>query len=307
VTRTLFVVIVIAATTLLASTTGVAGEPESRADWLALQTPADPAREPLGSDDEGARALERFLVTRGGLVLPKYTFEIEPEVAYSHNGSSAQRSDRDTFDTTLALRLGLPFDSQAEVRVPYIIHDETRASTASGLGDVQVLFTKELLRERQWLPTLLATVRWQAPTGENEFLPDRLATGTGFNVFDAQLTAVKRVDPVVFVGAVSYAVTLPGHQRGVFVEPGDVFGAKLGGILAISPDTSFSVILNVARSQQAKVAHHTVRGSDQVVGSIELGVAQILTRRLLLNVTTEIGVTEDARDLRFAVGLPIRF
>lgn len=306
--RTLFGAILIAASTAFLGTLPATGaEPSSSPAVLALQTPADPGSEPLRSDDEGARALERLLVTRGGLVLPKFSLEIEPEVSYSHDGASSQRTSRDTVSSALALRIGLPFESQAEIRVPYVIHDETRESTTSGVGDLQLSFTKELLRERNRVPSLLAMVRWQAPTGENEFLPGRLATGTGFNVFDAQLTVVKRLDPIVFIGAASYAVVLPERQRGVLVEPGDVFSVKLGGILAASPDTSIGLALNLSRVERAQVAHRTVSGSDQVIGTIELGVAQIITKRLLLNVTTEIGVTDDARDLRLSIALPIRF
>jgi hypothetical protein len=295
------------ATVLAIAAVPANAQPLSSVAWLALQTPRDPASEPLQSDDEGARALERLLVTRGGLVLPKYSLEIEPEASYAHDGSSGQRTNRDTVSSALALRMGLPFDSQAELRVPYVIHDETSDSTISGLGDLQLSLTKELIRERDRVPSLLAMVRWQAPTGQNDFAPGRLATGSGFNVVDAQLTVVKRLEPLVFLGAASYAVILPEHHRGVLIEPGDVFGVKLGGILAVSPDMSVGVALNVAHSQRAKVAHRTVSGSDQLIGTIELSVAQILTKRLLLNVTTEIGVTDDARDLRVVVSLPIRF
>lgn len=305
--RTLFGAILIAATVFIGAPPAAGVEPFSTAAWLALQTPADPGSEPLRSDDEGARALERLLVTRGGLILPKYSLEIEPEISYAHDGASSQRTDRDTVSSSLAVRLGLPFDSQAEVRVPYVIHDETSESTTSGLGDVQLSLSKQLIRERDRVPTVLAMVRWQAPTGENEFVPDRLATGTGFNVVDAQLTLVKRLDPLVFFGAASYAVILPERERGILIEPGDVFALKLGGILAASPDTSFGIALNVARSSRAKVAHRTVSGSDQLIGILELSVAQILTKRLLLNVTSEIGVTDDARDLRLLIALPIRF
>jgi hypothetical protein len=306
--RTLFgVILVVAAQTQLIVAVPASAEPSSSAAWLAFQAPADPGSEPLRSDDEGARALERLLVTRGGVILPKYSLEIEPEVSYSHDGTSSQRTNRDTVTSALALRIGLPFESQAEVRVPYVIHDEASGTTTSGLGDLQLSFTKELIRERDRIPALLALVRWQAPTGENEFVPGRLATGTGFNIFDGQLTLVKRLDPIVFLGTASYAVVLPERQRGVLVEPGDVFGLKLGGILAASPDTSVGLALNLARSERAKVAHRTVSGTDQVIGTIELGVAHILTKRVLLNVTTEIGVTDDARDLRLSVALPIRF
>jgi hypothetical protein len=268
---------------------------------------AQPERQPLGSDDESARALERFLVTTGGLVLPKYSFEIQPQISYLHDGASSQGTKRDTVTSSLTLRLGLPFDSQAEVQVAYVVHDATAAATTSGLGDVRVGLTKQLLRESQRAPSLLATAHWQAPTGTNEFRPDQLATGTGFNIVDGQLTVVKRQDPLVFFGAVTYSHAFPERHRGVWIEPADVFGGKAGGILAASPDTSLNLALTLAFADEAKVGRRSVRGSDQVVGTIELGVAQILSKRLLLTVTTEIGITEDAPDFRLSIALPVRF
>jgi hypothetical protein len=259
------------------------------------------------TEEEATRALERLLVTRGALVLPRFAREIEPEVRYRYSGSAAQNTRRDTFTAALTGRLGLPFDSQVEVRVPYVLHDETDFDTTSGLADVSVLLTKEILRERDASPNLLLSARWTAPTGEENFTSRGLGTGSGFHVIEGLITSSLRRDPLVFFGTASYAATLPARKIGLDIDPGDVFGFKTGGILAASPETSVTIALNMAFSGRVEIEGHRVRGTDQVVGVVELGVAHILTRRLLLDVRAEIGVTDDAPDVALIVSFPFRF
>jgi hypothetical protein len=259
------------------------------------------------TEEDAERALERLLVTRGALVLPRFGREMEPELRYRYTGSAAQRTRRDTFTAALTGRLGLPFDSQVEVRVPYVLHDETDFATTSGLGDVAVLLTKEVLRERESFPNLLLSARWTAPTGDEDFTSQGLATGSGFHVIEGLITSSLRRDPLVFFATASYAATLPAKKIGLDIDPGDVLAFKAGGILAASPDTSVSISLNMAFSGRVEVEGRRVRGTDRVIGIIELGVAQILTRRVLLDIRTEIGVTDDAPDLALVVSFPFRF
>jgi hypothetical protein len=259
------------------------------------------------TEEDAARALERLLITRGALVLPRFGREIEPEIRYRFTGSAAQSTRRDTLTAALTGRLGLPLDSQVELRVPYVLHDKTAFDTTSGLGDVSVLLTKEVLRERDSLPNLLLSARWTAPTGDENFTPLGLATGSGFHVVEGLITSSLRRDPLVFLATAAYATTLPAEKRGIDIDPGEVVAFKLGGILAASPATSVSIGLNMAFSGRVEIAGRRVRGTDRVIGLIEIGVAHILARRMLLDVRAEIGVTEDAPDLGLVVSLPFRF
>jgi hypothetical protein len=262
---------------------------------------------PADQDDDTERALERILVTRGGLVLPKYSFEIEPELQFFHTGASVVHTRHDRLTSALTLRLGLPWSSQAEVRLPYVLYDETPGGTTNGLGDIAVTLTKEFLRERDYVPTLLGAVRWRAATGENPLTPTSPTTGSGFNSLEWLATAVKRHDPLVFFGTVLYGISFPEKAFGVEIKPGDVVAGKAGTILATSPNTSLSLGVTVAAVGNVSVAGRRVRDSDQLIGTVDLGLGVLLTRRTLLNVTTEIGVTKDAPDLLLSVSFPFRF
>jgi hypothetical protein len=278
------------------------------------QQPADvgqmATREPPGPpsrDDDPARALERILVTRGGLLLPKYAMELEPRLLYAHSGTSSVSTERDTVTTAMTFRIGLPFDAQAELRVPYVVVDETTFDRTSGLGDVTLSFTKEILREAGRVPGLLATARWTPPTAEDDPVPGRLATGSGSHVVEGQLTAVKTQDPLVFFGTLSYTAAVGRRSSHVEVEPGDVLGVKLGSLLAASPQTSLGVALTLAFVDELKLRGRSVRSTDQTIGVVELSVGQIVSRRMILDVAVEIGVTDDAPDLGLRISLPIRF
>jgi hypothetical protein len=300
----------------------------------APQPPAAPkpapkpaASEQAGREDEGARALERTLVRAGGLVLPKGAFELEPRLQYTYRGFEGLRIvttggisqiapqdiSRNHLEASLALRAGLPWSMQAEVRVPYVWAYEDRATLSasreseriSGLGDIELALTRQFLDERRGRPALLGVLNWKSVTGEHELA--RLSPGSGFPQLQAALTAVMRQDPLVFFGTVSYAHVFERERSGTDVDPGDSIGLKVGSLLAASPETSLRAGFDFTRSGRAKVAGSSVAGSDATVGILELGLATLLTGKTLLDVELGIGVTPDAPDFRVRLALPIRF
>ena len=205
-------------------------------------------------EEEVERALERALVQVGALLLPVGTAQIEPNFSYirqqvdtpvffTQEGEQFLAADevrRDTLEASLTLRAGLPFDSQLELDVPYRYSNESTVTRvlfaarleeerdASGFGDVSVGLAKTLLRERGWWPDLIGRVQWDTNTGKTE---DGISLGTGFHEIRGSLTAVKRQDPLVFVGGVSYET--PFERGGV--DPGAKIGFSIGTVLAASP------------------------------------------------------------------------
>lgn len=280
--------------------------------------------------DEAAidRALERTLVQEGVLLLPFGQAEIQPSFTYTRREIDAptfvtidgqtflgeQDIRRDEFQTTATLRVGLPFDSQIEVGMPYNYVDESVRTTVGntpathnsesghGIGDVSVGLAKTLLQEGAgWWPDLIARGTWGAGTGKTR--DSGVFLGGGFNQISGSLSAVKRQDPLAFVGTVSYGKTFEHDD----IEPGDELGFSLGTVLAASPETSLSFFFNQTFADDAKIDGDNVDGSDQVIGTFSIGAATILGRNVLLSVTGEIGLTDDAPDYAIGVALPIRF
>jgi hypothetical protein len=264
-----------------------------------LAAPSPPPADAERSTDvpeDLSHALERALVRQGGLVLPPASVQIEPEIAYTYSEPGGRR--RDTFTSAVTLRAGMPWALQAEVYVPYVLYDRRAGKHSSGtVGDVNVGLVRRLLSERERVPELLATVRWKTRTGTHR---GDLPTGTGAYAVQGLLTAVKRHDPLVLFGSVSYI-----HNFNVDdVHYGDVVGTKLGLLLAATPDTSVQLDVDVNSNFATRVGGFAIADSDRLSGIVELGVARVLTRGLFFDLTAGIGFTSAAPDFRLAASLP---
>jgi len=286
------------------------------------QQPPEPKDSSAATDDEASRALERTLVREGGLVLPEWSMEIEPRYIYRYRGSDSlqlatsngqqviaqQDIKRDISELSLALRAGLPWTSQFDFRLPYIF-DQQEIATAgsgtqkhhrSGLGDIELGLTKQLVQERGWMPDLLTALNWRSKTGGTE-------TGSGFHGIQTGLTAVKRLDPLALFGTVAYTWNLSDKQAGNDVDPGNTVLLRLGNILATSPETSLRAVLEVNRSGKTELNKRKLPGSNPVVAIFEFGLATIVLPRTLLDIRAGIGLTSEAPDFRLDLALPFRF
>jgi hypothetical protein len=288
-------------------------------------------QEDASSPDPELEALNRVLVEAGGLLLPLWGAEVSPTFQYTHRGANgllitevdgmrrvlSQDVRRDSLEAALTARLGLPWDSQAEVRIPYVI-DKEKVSMAgvereehkgNGLGDVEIALTHQLVRENGIVPDLLAEVRWRAPTGEDSFSADddEIAVGSGFHGISGALTAVKSYDPLVFFGSATYTANLADNKSGFKIDPGDSFGFTLGTVLAAGPGASLRLGISQTFTGEAEVEGEDIAGSDEVAGTFHVGASAALPWRTLLDFAVGIGITEDAPDLTLKLALPYRF
>ena len=280
------------------------------------------------AEEDIDRALERTLVQTGVLLLPVGQAEIEPYFGYTRRetnspvlffdtglpGLSEQQVRRNEFVTGQALRVGLPFDSQVEVDLPYRYVDQSVVSPAGfgrrdnedgsggGFGDLRIGMAKTLLRENGgWWPDLVARVSWDTNTGETT--ANDVVLGGGFNELRGSLSAVKRQDPLAFVGGISYEKTFENDN----VEPGDELGLSIGTVLAAGPGTSLRLGLGQSFIDNTEVDGEGIAGSDRVVGTATFGASVVLGRGVLLDVAADIGLTDDAPDYAARASLPIRF
>lgn len=259
---------------------------------------------PDDAAEETNRALERALVQQGALLLPSGTYELEPQLSYAHWDRS-RGTLRHEADAALSFRAGLPMELQAQLRVPYV-HVSTSAGSEAGLGDVDVALSRQFGRESSSLPGLVGSVGWRTRTGKDAFEVG-IPTGGGFDVAQAGLTALKRHDPLVYYGGLSYASPVSRDIEGTKIDPGDTLGVRMGGILAARPDTSVNLGLSLAFVGAARIDGQRVPESDTVLGTLQLGVGTILTRRLMLNLSVDVRVTGEVPNFRLNAALPIRF
>lgn len=287
-------------------------ELRQRIDALEGQKMAQPALSavapaPGGSKQEDEvldRALERTLVQQGGLLLPAGVYEFQPEATYAH-WDKARGPLREESGAALTLRAGLPWDAQVQVRLPYL-HVTTANSSATALGDASLSLSKQLAREGDGLPGVIASLGWSARTGRDGF-DGSAPTGSGFNTFSGALTLVKRRDPLMYYGGISYAHSASRTIGGVDVAPGDVRGLRFGGILAATPDTAVNVGLNLAFGDRSRFNGQALADSDATLGTLQLGIGTVVTRNMMLNLSADIRVEGNVPNYRLTASLPIRF
>jgi hypothetical protein len=302
--------------------------------------PASPSSSPSeqGEADQLLRtAFEVALIDRGGLLLPPYVFEVQPDFTYVHSSSDnvivdgfvvapvlvvgdivSERVQRDSFITTTTYRMGLPWDLQAEIRVPYRFEreqtvnaqDEEKQRSDHGFGDVEVALSHQLLRADGWVPDLLAAIRWKTTTGGDPFddgAVDKPALGTGFDALTGTLTAVKISDPVVLFGAFSYTKNFQDSKDIGTVDPGDSFGLQLGTAVALNLDTSINFGGELTYIDDTALDGSDIPGSSLTVGTFGVGLSYVINPATALDVGLNIGLTEDSPDVEFQVAVPVRF
>ena len=278
--------------------------------------------------EEGAaeRALSRSLTLEGALLLPPGILEVEPSVSYARKEDSTPRlftSDSqlfagetdlnaDSLTADVAMRLGLPWDSQLEIGLPYrwveveavnkieLVSTESTSQSGAAFGDMRVGLAKTLLREGLWRPNLVGRITWDTNSGK--LSENGLSLGGGFNEFRGSLTAIKTQDPMVFVGGLSYEHSIEEEQ----FKPGPIISANLGSFIALSPETSIRFLISGAYQDESKLSGSKIIGSDRTIVSFVVGGSTLLSPRTLLNLSVGFGLTDDADDFTIILSLPFR-
>jgi hypothetical protein len=312
-------------------------------------SPVIPATTASDEEERSARAaLDRTLVSRGGILLSPWTMEVEHSYSY-YNASSdnisidgfsimpvlvvgdivSERIRRDIMRASATARLGLPRDFQLEVRMPFGYESERRVTAenkqtsthALGIGDLEVAVMKQVLRQKNGWPDLLAGVRWKSTTGRDPFRVGKSepALGTGFNSIQASITAVKTSDPAVFFGGLSYTANL-SSSKGVMglnpdspyeiamgsLNPGDTIGFNLGTALALNTDASISFGWDQRFTRTGTLNRMRIPGSFMSEGMLRIGTTYAYTAGRTIDVNLGIGMTRDTPDFQFTVAFPIR-
>jgi len=273
------------------------------------------------------RALERNLTQTGALLLPAGQIDFEPGLSYTRREVSSpsyyllganlvlapQQAKRDEITGNLALKVGLPWDSQLEFGLPYtFVHQSlltdlgtlgrfTESANVSGLGDFSVGVAKTLTRERGWRPDLIGRVTYIVGNGDR--LSDGIVLPAGNPAAQVQLVALKRQDPLAFVGSLSYQKAFEKDQ----IKRGDQAGFSVGTMLAASPQTSLQFSFSQTFEQKLELDGNKLPGSEQTIGLFNVGASSILSKNVMFNTVLSMGLSNDAPKYAIQFTLPIRF
>lgn len=282
-------------------------------------------------------AFERTLIERGGLLLPWRKIEIEPSATFIHSSIDrividgftientvtigdifSERVRRDVWFFNGTLRMGLPWDTQAEIVVPYTLRsrnvltasNEERSEDEAGIGDVQISLSHQFLRSKGWVPDILGSLRWKTRTGSDPFRAggqDRLSLGSGFHSLQGTVTAVKVNDPVVFLGSLSYTETFEDSKSLGTVNPGNTYGLQLGMAMALNLDTSINFGFEGFKTEKTTVNNMDVPGSSLTTATFTFGVSYVMRKNISMDFSVGVGLTEDSPDFQVNLSVPIRF
>jgi hypothetical protein len=300
--------------------------PVGSAEKVSEEETTDIPGKVVVKEGEAERALERSLTRAGALLLLPGVLEVEPSFRYARNEDSTPllfTSGVSTFagetefnvnslTADIALRLGLPWDSQFEIGLPYqwrevesvnAINFATTDSSSqwgNALGDVRVGLAKTLLHEGLWRPDLIGRITWDTDSGKSS--DNGVSLSGGYNELRGSLTAIKRQAPMVFVGGLSYEYSFEENH----IQPGPIVAANFGSYIAMSPETSMSFLFTGAYQEETELFGSAVEGSDRTLIAFVVGGSTLLAKGILLNLSFDIGLTDDTDDFAVSLSLPIR-
>jgi len=279
-------------------------------------------------------SFERTLIVKGGLLLPPGTVEVNPSVSYTHASSDnividgftilpvlvigdifSERVRRQSVQSALSVRVGLPRDYQAEIRVPYgyqhlkklSADSEETTQRGAGLGDIDLTLSHQFLRGSGSQPDLLGSFTWKTTTGSSPLKGgDGLRFGSGYHSLRASMTAVKVTDPVVFYGSPSYTRSAPVTEEIGRFNPGNTFGLALGMAIALNLDTAISFGYEQHLTQASTLDGVDVPGSSISTGTFTIGSSYSLGQSVSMDFSLGIGLTADAPDMQMSVSVPFR-
>jgi len=301
-------------------------QPSAASAGQASKPPSGPGS--FSVDVEAAqRALERNLTQVGALLLPPGQIDFEPGLVYTRREVSSpsyyllganlvlapQQAKRDEITGNLDLKVGLPWDSQLEFGLPYtFVHQSlltdlgsagrfNESANASGLGDFSVGVAKTLTRERGWRPDLIGRLNYIVGNGDR--INNGIVLPAGNPAAQVQLVALKRQDPLAFVGSLSYQKAFEKDQ----IKRGDQAGFSVGTVLAASPQTSLQFSFSQTFEQKLEINGSKVPGSEQTIGMFNVGASSILGKNVMFNTVLSMGLSNDAPKYAIQFTLPIRF
>ena len=255
------------------------------------------------SEDDAERALERTLVATGNLLVPSGFAEVEPLFSYARRETPSLvlfNQNRNEFTWSLDMRLGLPWESQFEIALPYNLVNQQLTDvfvappqqvfdrSGNAVGDLTVGPAKTFVHESGWIPDLLGRITYEAPTGPLKANQVPMLSGQSKLSFAA--TALKRQDPLVFTGTAGYTKAFEANH----INPGDQVNFQAGAFLATSPETTLRAVLQQNFLQNTTVNNVTFNGSNSAQSILSFGASSILGRGILADLQVGIGLTNSA-------------
>lgn len=287
-----------------------------------------------GETPKRDEAVERTLVQKGGMLLPRGTLQVEPSFTTAHFSSnriniqgfsilpvlvigeiSTESVKRDIFIESLSLKYGLLNNLQGELRVPYRYEldrvtsnlgaESTRDS--SGMGDVEFAISRQIGFEQGIRPDLVANLSVKSITGEGPYNRD-IGLGTGHYAIRGNLIASKSSDPAVIFGSLNYTWNIKRNIANYgAVDPGDTIGYSLGTAIGLSYQAAMNFQFEHSFTSKMKKDGIPVNGSFLNAASLKAGFTWSVSEKSSIDFSVGFGLTTDSPDYVVEIRFPFTF
>jgi hypothetical protein len=281
-------------------------------------------------------SVEKVLMDKGGVLLRKGKWQIEPTSTYVHTSAnkitvqgytilpvlvigeiSSEKVKRDIFIETLTTRYGLKNNLQLELNVPFRYQHEriTVESPASetlrdaaGMGDVSGGVYTQVAYEKGVIPDLVAGLSVKAPTGEEPYNND-IGLGTGHWGLKSSIVAVKSSDPAILFASLGYTYNFERDDIDNYgtVKPGDMIEYSVGAAFALNYQLAFSFQVNQSITQKMRINDDSVVNSFTNVVSLRYGLTWSINKNFSCQLQAANGLTEDSPDFALEMSFPYTF
>lgn len=275
--------------------TRAAEHTESTSDDSGLSTASEVANFPERVDPN-------VFIDSGGVLTPKGTLVVEPQIEFAHTSSNrfffqgveffdtalvgvieATEASRDTLTSAVEARYGITNRLEADIRVPYLYRSDRVKNTvvngggssiqnleSNGLGDIEVGVHYQINGSNSRWPVFVGNLRTKMPTGKGPYDVDRdsdgleeeLPTGSGFWGIEPSVTVIYPSDPAVLYASLGYVWNLP---KTVDKQIGTAFVSDVDPGDSISGSFGIGLSLNEDTSVSFGYQHDYVLGTKTEV------------------------------------------
>jgi len=292
------------------------------------------ASEQAGQLVKKEEPIEKTLIQKGGILLPRGKLQIEPAFTYAHVSAnrisilgytilpvlvigeiSSEKVKRDIFIQSVTGRYGLRDNLQLELKIPYrqqyerISVSDTSETTRSlsGLGDIEGGVYYQFAYERGAFPDMILGLSVKSKTGKSPYGRD-IGLGTGHWAVKTSMVAVKSSDPGIIFAGLGYTWNIKRDISGYGeVDPGDTFSYNLGYAFALNYQLALSFQLEHLITTKMLIDNRSVAGSFTNVANFKYGLTWSISKNLSCDVTVSQGLTEDSPDFSLEVRFPYTF
>lgn len=289
------------------------------------------------AQEEAKKTVSQPLIEKGGILLKKGQFQIEPSILYSHfsknriviSGFSifeailigriyAEDAERDTILTSLTTRYGLLNNTELELRIPLryrrdevIVIADNRETTNDrfGIGDIEAAIYHQVLYEQGRVPDVVLNLQAKSRTGEDPYglATDEVPLGTGHWGVKGGLTVSKTNDPVIIFGTLGYFWNIERDVAGENWDPGNTVEYGIGLAYALNPQISLNTRIEHRLTGKTERDGEEFARSQLNVATLYSGFTYAISENLAFDLTVGAGLTEDSPDFVLQLRMPYTF